>query len=159
MKISFKLIFGLVIGVAGLFLAFSVGKMMWVILFPDPLSLTENSMHLMDDVIENLQDGQNTTVLFYLDDGFYLVGFDEGTAAGPVYLRPSDCFETSCLLICPNSGNERSCLNPKFKINQNSVHDFIFENPGGVVLSESGKYITLYLETQGNNLLIEQINS
>ena len=36
---------------------------------------------------------------------------------------------------------------------------FTSENVGGVILSETGEYITLYLEKQGSALLIEKLNS
>ncbi len=159
MKLSFKFIFGLVIGIAGLFLAFSAGSAMWGIFFPEPLELTESSMDRLNVVISNLEEGQNTTMLFYLEKGFYLVGFDKGSDSGPVYLRPEQCFETFCLLICSNSGNERSCLDANYGISPNSIVSFTSENVGGVILSETGEYITLYLEKQGSALLIEKLNS
>jgi hypothetical protein len=160
MKVSIKLIFGLVIGLAGLYLSIQAGSVMFGIFFQDKLELTDRSMDQIHSVIEELQDGSNTTVIFYLDKGYRLISFDSGYSnSEDTILKPSGCSNKACLAVCSNKGGQEACLNsPNNKLFE-TVLTFESELPEGIILTTTKEYVTLEIERNGSKIKIHEVES
>ncbi|MBT3394896.1 hypothetical protein HOA59_01715 [archaeon] len=159
MEVSFKLIFGLVIGIGGVFLAFTVGSMVWSMFFSDSWHLTEQSIENLKEVIEDMdQINQNSSSIFYLVDGYYLVGFDKGTQSGTIYERPEECFNAACLVVCKSSLDPRACISPVVYTSLDNIVSFQIENGAEVILAETKTSVLLNLEKQGTSLIIKGSN-
>ena len=159
MEVSFKLIFGLVIGIGGVFLVFTVSSMVWSMFFSDNWHLTEQSMDNLEEVIGGMdQINQNSSSIFYLVDGNYLVGFEKGTQSGVIYERPEECFNIACLVVCKSSSDNRACLSPLVYTTLDNIDFFQIENGAGVILAETKTSVLLYLEKQGSSLIIKGAN-
>jgi hypothetical protein len=159
-KVSIKLIFGLVIGLAGLFLSIKVGGVMWGIFFQDGLELTERSMDQLDLLIKDLSNLEKTNTLFYLDKGYKLVSFDSGfSKKSDAILKPTGCSNNACLAVCSTSGGQESCLSPPFYSVFENILEFDSEHISGVILTKTKEYMTLELEKKDSVVIIREIKS
>jgi len=160
MKVSIKLIFGLVIGLAGLFFSIKVGGVMWGIFFQDELELTERSMELIESTIDDLANLEKTNTIFYLDSGYRLVSFNSGFSnSGDAILKPTGCSNNACLAVCSISGGQESCLSSPLYVVFEEILTFDSGHAAGIVLTETKEYITLEIEKKDNNVFIHEVDS
>jgi len=161
LNMSIKSIIGLIMGIALLFFVLdSFGGAILGMIFPDLSQLTEESLSSLNEIVLDLKDGDNSSVLFYMSDGFQLVAFDKSAndRSGDVYVyeRPSACFSKSCLVICKESGSVNACKDSNF------VYAYSFEafeetnTDSGIVTVVQGKYVNLELEMKNSTLSIKE---
>ncbi len=111
----------------------------------------------MSNSINNMQNGENTTFLFYMSEGHYLVVFDMGqNQKSGIFERPAACFGKSCLVICREDNSPDSCKNPE------SIKFFEFDeintrHSSKIVTATQGEYVDLSLEIINNTLTLNEV--
>jgi hypothetical protein len=156
LRMSIKSVVGLTLGVIILFFVFSVGSVIFSVLFPDVSELTEKSLLSMSASIDEMQHGENSTFLFYMSKGYYLVAFDMGqNEKSGIFERPAACFEKSCLVICNDDNSPDSCKNQKI------METFEFDKistiqSSGIVTVVQGEYIDLSIKIINNTLILNE---
>ena len=161
LNMSIKSVLGLIMGIALLFFVLdSFGGAILGMIFPDLSQLTEESLDLLNEVVLDLKDGDNSSVLFYMSDGFQLVAFDKSTndrsGDARLYERPPTCFSKSCLTICKDSNSVNACKDSKF-IYTYDFDSFEETNPdSGIVTVVQGKYVNIELEMKNSTLSIKE---
>nr|MBA4405376.1 hypothetical protein [Nanoarchaeum sp.] len=152
-EMSLKTVIGLVIGVIVLFFVLNVGGSIYKTLFPDVSELTEKSLNGFDGVIQTMISGQKEDYLFFMSNGFQLVGFNKGeNEKSGNYERPAGCFQKSCLVICKDNNGANACKDSELV----KAYDFdkIEGLNGGVITKVQGKYVNLEVDMNNNSIKI-----
>lgn len=152
-EMSLKSIIGIVLGVIILLFVLNVGGSIYRTLFPDVSQLTRESLDGLDRLIQTINTGQKEEYIFYMSNGFQLVGFNKGTnELSGVYERPAGCFQKSCLVICKESDNAGACKNSELL----KAYDFDkIEGANSVIITKvQGKYVNLEIEMGNNSIKI-----
>lgn len=156
LRMSIKSVVGLLLGIFFLLFILNVGTSIFSMLFPDFSELTEKSLLSMGASIDEMQSGENSTFLFYMDGDFYLVAFDMGkNEKSGIFERPAACYEKSCLVVCDNANSPDSCKN------QEIIRTFEFDKidtsqSSGIVTVVRGKYVELNIEIINNTLILNE---
>ena len=156
LNMSIKSVVGLILGIIILLFVFNIGSTIFDFLFPDVSQLTEESLDKLSDIVNDMVTGENSTFLFYMSEGYSLVGFDKGqnTKSG-IFERPASCFGKSCLVICGDGNQIESCKNSKL------VRTFDFDvikttSDTGIITVVQGKYIELGIKVINRTLSVQE---
>ena len=144
LNMSIKSVVGLILGVIILLFVFNVGTTIFD--FLDKLS----------DIVNDMVTGENSTFLFYMSEGYSLVGFDKGqnTKSG-IFERPASCFGKSCLVVCGDGNQVESCKNSKL------VRTFGFDVietsfNSGIITVVQGEYVELDMKLINGTLSVQE---
>ena len=156
LNMSIKSVVGLILGVIILLFVFNVGTTIFDFLFPDISQLTEESLDKLSDIVNDMVTGENSTFLFYMSEGYSLVGFDKGqnTKSG-IFERPASCFGKSCLVVCGDGNQVESCKNSKL------VRTFGFDVietsfNSGIITVVQGEYVELDMKLINGTLSVQE---
>ncbi len=157
-----KIAIGLAIGVFLILTGMSFWKVILGLLFPNISELTATSADTLSEFITELEEGENSTVLFYMDKGFVLVAFDNSRTSGSgtlnYYERPVSCFDTSCLVVCSDSDSKNSCKKSDL-VKLFDFEKFEVENEDtGIVSLVHSEYVELYVERTADSVIIREVN-
>ncbi len=152
---------GLVIGVILVLFGLTLWKSFIGIFFPTITEQTESSISDLENQINELGAGENTTMLFYSTKGFVLVAFDKSRTSGSgtlnYYERPVACYDRACLVVCKDTDSKNSCKNSEM-VKVFDLDSFEIENPdtGIIPLVERG-YSEIKIERLPNIIKIMRV--
>jgi hypothetical protein len=156
LNMTIKSTVGLILGITILFFVFNVGGVIFGFLFPDVSQLTEESLDGINDIVNDMVIGENSTFLFYMNNGYYFVGFDKGdnTKSG-IFERPASCFGKSCLVICDDDNSPDSCKNSKF-VKVFEFDKIVTTSNSGIITVVQGKYVNLDIKIVNGSLIVQE---